>query len=274
MGTHAEPAEQAPATDRRLASTTAGVRDGSGGAPTVTLVHGFAQTSACFGPFGAAIEAEHPVRRVDQPGHGGSLRHREADLTEGAELLVRTVGPSVLVGYSMGARLALTAAVRHPEQVTALVLVGGTAGIDGADARAARRAEDEARAQRLEAIGLSAFLEEWLAMPMFAGLPGWARFDEERRRNTVEGLAASLRRAGTGSMTPLWDRLGELRCPLLCVTGALDQRYGQLADRLVAGVAGPARHVVVEDAGHAAHLERPEAAADAVLAFLRELAAG
>ena len=108
-------------------------------------------------------------------------------------------------------------------------------------------------------------------MPMFAGLPDWARFDEERRRNTVKGLAASLRQAGTGSMTPLWDRLGELRCPVLCVTGERDERYGRLADRLVAGVAGPARHVVVDDAGHAAHLERPEPVADAVLAFLRDL---
>ena len=271
MGTHAEPAEDAPATDRRLASVASGLPAGSPDAPTVSLVHGFAQTAACFGPFGAAVEAQHPVRRVDQPGHGGSLRHLHADLDEGADLLVRTVGRSVLVGYSMGARLALTAAVRHPEHVPALVLIGGTAGLEDPDERAARRAEDEARAQRLESIGLEAFLEEWLAMPMFAGLPRWARFDEERRRNTVEGLAASLRRAGTGSMTPRWDRLGELRCPVLCLTGSRDERYGQLADRLVAEVGGPAGHVVVDGAGHAAHLEQPEATAGAVLAFLREL---
>ena len=270
MGTHAEPAEQAAATDRRLACVASGSRT-SGDVPGVALIHGFAQTGACFGPFGAAIEAEHPVLRVDQPGHGGSLRHLQAALPQGAELLMETVGRAVLVGYSMGARLALHAALSHPHQVPGLVLIGGTAGIEDANERAARREEDESRAQRLEAVGLPSFLEEWLAMPMFAGLPTWARFDEERRRNTVEGLAASLRRAGTGSMTPLWDRLGELQCPVLCVTGAQDERYGRFAERLVAEVPGPARHVVVEGAGHSAHLEQPEAAADAVLGFLREL---
>lgn len=272
MATHAGAAEPAPATDRRLATVASG-RPAERTSTTVALVHGFAQTGGCFGPFGAAIEAEHPVQRVDQPGHGGSLRHLQADLDEGADLLAATVGRAVLVGYSMGARLALTTAVSHPDRVRALVLIGGTAGIEDPRERAARRDEDEGRAQRLEAIGLDAFLEEWLAMPMFAGLPRWARFDEERRSNTVEGLAASLRRAGTGSMSPLWDHLAELRCPVLCVTGSRDERYGALADRLVAGVAGPARHAVVEGAGHAAHLEQPEATAEPVLAFLREVSA-
>jgi 2-succinyl-6-hydroxy-2,4-cyclohexadiene-1-carboxylate synthase len=269
MPTHAEPAGSAAATEHRLASTAAG-----SGSPTVALVHGFAQTGGCFGPFGEAIEAAHEVVRVDQPGHGGSLRHLHADLQEAAELLVRTTGDAVLVGYSMGARLSLTAALGHPQQVGALVLIGGTAGIEDPAERAARRREDEGRAARLEQVGLGAFLAEWLSMPMFAGLPKWARFDDERRRNTVEGLAASLRRAGTGSMTPLWDRLGELRCPVLCLTGAHDERYGGLAERLVAAVGGPAEHVVVHAAGHAAHLEQPAAAAEAVLAFLREHGAG
>ena len=270
MATHAEPARTFPATDLRLAVTSSG-RDPGAGSPTVALVHGFAQTGGCFGPFGAAIEADHRVLRVDQAGHGGSLRHLHAGLDEGAELLVHTVGDAVLVGYSMGARLALHAALAHPTRVLALVLVGGTAGIEDPDERAVRRAEDEDRARRLESIGLDAFLEEWLAMPMFAGLPEWARFDEERRRNTVEGLAASLRRAGTGTMAPLWERLEGLACPVLCVTGERDERYGLLAERLVAAAGGPARHVVIEGAGHAAHLERPEATADTVLRFLREL---
>ena len=276
MATHAEPVRTLPATDLHLAATSSGTNLVAG-SPAVALVHGFAQTGACFGPFGAAIEAEHRVLRVDQAGHGGSVRHLEATLAEGAELLLQTVGDTVgdavLVGYSMGARLALQAVIAHPDRVAALVLIGGTAGIEDPDERTARRAEDEARARRLESIGLDAFLEEWLAMPMFAGLPEWARFDDERRSNTVEGLAESLRRAGTGSMAPLWGRLGALTCPVLCVTGERDERYGRLAERVVASAGGPARHVVIEGAGHAAHLERPEATADAVLRFLREVTA-
>ena len=59
-------------TPRRTghASTLAHRVAGDPAAPTVALVHGFAQTGECFGPFGEALEATHRVVRVDQPGHG------------------------------------------------------------------------------------------------------------------------------------------------------------------------------------------------------------
>jgi len=253
-----------PATEDELAVRVAGAAHG----PTVVLVHGFAQTGECFGPFGEAFEEAHRVLRVDQPGHGGSLRHREATLEQAADLLVATCGGGTYVGYSMGARLCLHAALAHPGSVHQMVLIGGTAGIDDEAGRAARRREDEARAARLEAVGIDTFLAEWLEMDMFSGLPRWARFDDERRRNTVEGLATSLRVAGTGSMASLWDRLGEIRCPVLCLTGEQDTRYGELAERLVAGFGGPARHVVVPGAGHAAHLEQPSSCSASVEEFL------
>ena len=235
----------------------------------ITVVHGFAQNRHCLGPLLDALAGLGPVRAVDAPGHGGSAVHAAADLWRGAELLAATGGTGALVGYSMGARLALHTALLAPSRVSSLVLIGGTAGIDDDAERAARRVSDEQLARRLERDGLDRFVEEWLALPLFAGLPDWARFDEQRRSNTVEGLAASLRAAGTGSMEPLWGSLAEIRCPVLCVTGALDERYGLLAERIVAGVGGPAEHAVIDDAGHAAHLEQPRATASAVTAFLR-----
>jgi pimeloyl-ACP methyl ester carboxylesterase len=72
-------------------------------------------------------------------------------------------------------------------------------------------------------------------------------------------------------MEPLWDRLGELTIPVLCLTGAADQRYGELADRMVTTIGPTADHVVVEGAGHAAHLERPEPVIRAVTEFLDRL---
>ena len=235
----------------------------------ITVVHGFAQNRRCLGPLLDTLVELGPVRAVDAPGHGGSAVHAAADLWQGAELLAATARRGALVGYSMGARLALHTALSAPSQVSSLVLIGGTAGIDDPTERAARRASDEELARRLEREGLDRFVEDWLALPLFAGLPDWARFDEERRSNTVDGLAGSLRAAGTGSMEPLWDSLAEIRCPVLCVTGAFDERYGLLAERIVAGVGGPAEHVVIDGAGHAAHLEQPGATAAAVAAFLQ-----
>lgn len=234
----------------------------------VTLVHGFAQNGACLGPLLDHLALERTVVAVDAPGHGGSLTHATADLWTGAELLVATAGRCDLVGYSMGARLSLHAALRSPEQVDSLVLIGGTAGIDDDAERAQRRESDELLARRLERDGLDRFVEQWLDLPMFAGLPTWARFDAERRTNTVEGLAASLRAAGTGAMDPLWTQLDAVRCPVLCITGERDERYGTLAEQIVELVGGPARHLVIEGAGHAAHLERPDETSAAVTEFL------
>jgi 2-succinyl-6-hydroxy-2,4-cyclohexadiene-1-carboxylate synthase len=256
--------------DRPATGSTLAARVGGEG-PPLTLVHGFTQTGDCWGPLADALVRTRRVTRVDAPGHGGSTRHATADLARGAELLSATSPDMVLLGYSMGGRLALRTALDHPGAVRALILVGATAGIEDAPEREARRLADEALADRLERIGLDEFLQEWLAMDMFAGLADWARFDDQRRRNTAEGLAQSLRHAGTGTMAPLWDRLQELHLPVLCVTGERDERYGALARRLVAGIGAHAAHVVIPGAGHAAHLEQPDATIAAVLGWLSAL---
>jgi pimeloyl-ACP methyl ester carboxylesterase len=156
----------------------------------------------------------------------------------------------------MGARTCLHLALLRPDVVTALVLLGGTAGIDDPDERAARRTADDALADRLERIGTEAFLDEWLAQPLFAGLPPEGR---GARSADAAGLAWSLRLAGTGTQEPLWSRLAELTMPVLVVAGERDARFRALGDRLVAGIGAGATMAVVPDAGHAAHLERPEA---------------
>jgi 2-succinyl-6-hydroxy-2,4-cyclohexadiene-1-carboxylate synthase len=184
-----------------------------------------------------------------------------ADLAGSAELLV-PLGPATFVGYSMGARVALHLALRHPAAVTALVLVGGTAGIDDDAERAARRAADDALASRIEAIGTDAFLDEWLAQPLFAGLPADGR---GARSTDAAGLAASLRRAGTGTQEPLWDRLATLAMPVLVVAGERDEKFRAIGERLVAGIGANGALALVPGAGHAAHLEQP----DAFLAVLR-----
>ncbi len=257
-----------PATDATLfARITPGPGVGEMSEP-VTVVHGFAQNSECIGPLADALAEGHPTVLVDAPGHGGSSRHAAADMVRGGELLSTTMPTGVLVGYSMGGRLALRTALDHPEKVTALVLIGATPGIEDDQERVARRLRDHELAAHLESIGLDRFLDEWLALPMFAGLASWARFDTQRRRNTPEGLAGSLKCSGTGSMGPLWRRLAELAVPVLCLTGSEDRTYSATARRMVDLIGPNAEHVVVTGAGHAAHLEAPGPTTTAVLEFL------
>ena len=238
------------ATERRSAAATAG-----GG--TLVLVHGFTQTARCWGPIDDDLATDHDLVLVDAPGHGGSAA-ADLDLVDGGRALADAGGTATYLGYSMGARLCLHTALAHPERVTRLVLVSGTGGLDGADEREERRRSDEALADHLVAIGVPAFVDEWLALPLFAGLPPERAHRDERLANTPAGLASSLRRAGTGTQEPLWDRLGHLTVPVLVVAGADDPKFIGLAERLAAAIGSSAELAVVPGAGHTVHLEQPE----------------
>jgi 2-succinyl-6-hydroxy-2,4-cyclohexadiene-1-carboxylate synthase len=222
----------------------------------VVLVHGFTQTLAAWEPVAKRLRGRWPVVRVDLPGHGGSGGVR-VGFAEAAGLLGASGGAGAYVGYSLGGRLCLRLALDRPDLVRALVLVGASPGIAGPAARVERRTADEALAAAIERDGVEAFLDRWLAGPLFATLPPELAGRAERLANTADGLADALRRLGAGAQEPLWDRLAELRPPTLLLAGALDARFAAVA-REMAAAAGPvARVALVPDAGHAAHLERP-----------------
>jgi 2-succinyl-6-hydroxy-2,4-cyclohexadiene-1-carboxylate synthase len=229
-------------------------RDGAG--PRVVLLHGFGQTGRCWGPFAPALARDHEVVRLDAPGHGGS-GGEAVDLPTTAGLIAAAGGPAVYLGYSMGGRMALQVAVDRPDVVRGLVVLGATPGIEDDGERAARHAADVALAARIRREGVPAFVDHWLGLPMFAGLPPEARFEEERRRNTPDGLATSLERAGTGAQAPLWDRLGTIAVPTLVVAGEDDDRYAAIALRTAAAIGRHATVALVPGAGHSAHLEQP-----------------
>ena len=258
-------------TDALHASTT-GHRHGAG--HRVVLAHGFTQTGRVWGGLAEDLAADHELVLVDLPGHGGSSEVR-ADLRQGATLLGAAGGPGDYLGYSLGARFCLHLALSRPDLVRRLVLVSGTAGIDDAAERTARRAADEALARRLDPgdgtapeDSVATFVDRWVGNPMFGRVSDVANGIDERKRNTAAGLASSLRLAGTGTQEPLWDRLGGLRPPVLVVTGGRDAKFTELGRRLVAAVGPGARLVVVDDADHAPHLQQPDAVAAAVRAFL------
>lgn len=227
------------------------------------LLHGFTQNARSWGPFADRLATGRGVLAVDLPGHGGSAGI-DADLTGTAELLASSIPPGIVVGYSMGGRVALHLALRHPDVVTGLVLISTTAGIDDADERAQRRADDERLADRIEEIGVDRFLAEWLSGPLFADLGDEQARLGQRRTNTAAGLASSLRRCGTGTQFPLWDELGRIDCPTLVVVGARDEKFRSLGGRLMQSIGSAAELVVIADAGHNAPLERPDETADVI----------
>jgi 2-succinyl-6-hydroxy-2,4-cyclohexadiene-1-carboxylate synthase len=242
-------------------------RRSAGAGPRVVLVHGFTQTAASLAPLAEHLSSAFEVVTVDLPGHGGSSAVR-ADLPGAARLLAGAGGSARYVGYSLGGRVCLRLAIDRPDLVEALVLIGASPGIADPAERAARRAADGALAAGLERDGVAAFLDRWLAQPLFATLPAGAAGLADRLANSADGLAAALRLLGTGAQEPLWDRLGELRMPVLLLSGDLDRKFGDIGRRMATLIGPNARQVGVADAGHAVHLEQPERTAALVAAFL------
>jgi 2-succinyl-6-hydroxy-2,4-cyclohexadiene-1-carboxylate synthase len=210
------------------------------------FVHGFTQTPASWDPVAHLVDA--PTRAPAVPA-SAEFRATAAGLD---------VGRGEYVGYSMGGRLCLQLALDRPEVVERLVLVSSSPGIADPAARDARREADERLARDIERDGVDAFLDRWLAQPLFATLPRErAGVDERRAANTVASLTHQLRALGQGAHPSNWDRLAELRMPVLLIAGELDTKYVDLARRMQALIPD-ARVEVIPRAGHACHLEQPE----------------
>ena len=239
-----------------------------GGPPPerIVFLHGFTQTRRSWDAVASQFASEYETLTVDVPGHG-EFSELRLDLPSAAEQLGQLAGTATYVGYSMGGRLALHLALARPAVVRRLVLVSSSAGIDDDTARAERRAEDGERALEIERDGVDAFLDRWLALPLFARLPHDAAQLDERRSNTADGLASSLRLAGTGTQLSLWGRLGELSMPVLLVAGALDTKFVGIAEQMAAAIPS-AELAIVPDAGHVVHLERPAEFVDVLRGWL------
>jgi len=192
---------------------------------------------------------------LDAPGHGNNTNGARS-LPQCADDIAASMKAGILVGYSMGARMALHVALHHPKMVTRLVLISGTPGLKTEPERAARQKSDNELADRIETIGLSAFLDEWLALPIFSGLSNETNQRNDRLRNTIQGLADSLRFAGTGTQESQWPNLHQLSMPVHLIVGELDEKFTSIA-REMKPMISTSELTVVENAGHTVQLEDP-----------------
>jgi len=229
------------------------------------LVHGFTGSSAAWGPElidGLTGTGLTPVL-VDLPGHGSDIGTSDpARFTVEASLdRIGSAGewPTDLIGYSMGARLALHFAAAYPERVRRLVLESGSPGLATARERTARRAADADLAAQLRERGIDWFVEHWESQPLFASRSRLApdvlaTLRALRLRNDPRSLAAALDGLGPGVLPSLWERLGHIETPTLLVVGALDTKYVDIAERMAEAMPR-ARLAIVPGVGHTVHQE-------------------
>jgi 2-succinyl-6-hydroxy-2,4-cyclohexadiene-1-carboxylate synthase len=185
--------------------------------------------------------------------HGFLGNSRDWDFLRAAGFAIETppldaIPPrgDVLLGYSLGGRLALHALLAGANYQRAILVSTGL-GIEDEEARAARRASDAAWAKRFESEDFETVMRDWNAQPVLAG-PALAR-----TRDDYDPRA--LREWSSGALPPVASWLHELAIPTLWIAGARDWKYVAEAHRGASLARG--RTAIVDDAGHRVPWEAP-----------------
>ncbi|HWD86046.1 MAG TPA: 2-succinyl-6-hydroxy-2,4-cyclohexadiene-1-carboxylate synthase [Solirubrobacteraceae bacterium] len=227
--------------------------------PTLVLLHGFTNTGASWQPVIRALGERYRAIAPDIRGHGSATDTRPVTLDAViADVAGLTGDGFTLVGYSMGGRIALNAALALPSRVERLVLIGASPGLHDPGERNTRRDADERLAGQIEQSDIESFARGWAQTPILAGLPAELAQEvhQDRLKNTPHGLAAALRGLGTGTLPSRWDELHNLAMPVTLIVGERDVKYRSIADQMAARIPEPEVRTI-PGAGHAAHIERP-----------------
>jgi 2-succinyl-6-hydroxy-2,4-cyclohexadiene-1-carboxylate synthase len=238
----------------------------------VVFIPGFMQRGEAWRPVAELLPQRYPSTLLDHREHTFEGRLREI-----AQLALNPSGSPdrspVLVGYSLGGRLALRAVLREPHRFAGLVTVSTTAGIDEAPARTARAEADERLAAWIEASPIEDVVSVWERQPLFADQSEAlvAQQRSGRLSHDPASLALLLRTAGQGALEPVWHDLLRLDLPVLAIAGAREDGYVRAARR-IAETAPRGRAAIIAEAGHAPQLQQPEEVARLISEFLEELA--
>ncbi|GEM_PF-51715 len=238
--------------------------------PTVVLLHGLFGDARDWEPVQEGLGERFQVVTVDLPGHGQRSDELPGDdvpvdleyMVDAVDRVVSELGDESIsmAGYSMGGRVAMTYALRHPTRVDRLVLESASPGIEGDQERAERAELDDRRAQRILDEGLEAFLAGWYRADLFGGLRERPEFDELMARRSEQNDAAMariIRQMSPGRQPSRWAQLSGLDVPTLWLAGAEDAKYVDIVQR-ASDQMPQSEYAVAEGSGHTVHIERPE----------------
>jgi 2-succinyl-6-hydroxy-2,4-cyclohexadiene-1-carboxylate synthase len=187
-----------------------------------------------------------------------------------AQLADQILEPSVVIGYSMGARLALGIALEHDQKCAGLGLVSGNPGLETKEAREQRWASDQQIAfqlQRLDEESVSTFLSQWYKADVFATVPAEIRQAEiaRKRERFSTDWAKVLQACSVARQPDYWPRLQQLSIPTNFIAGELDEKYRSIAVRFASEANSV--HVskkIVPNCGHIVHREQPDVLVQAI----------
>ncbi|XP_026381047.1 protein PHYLLO, chloroplastic-like isoform X1 [Papaver somniferum] len=264
----------------------------------LVFLHGFLGTSGDWISIMKPFSSTARCISIDLPGHGGSKVHNHGNNKANQDSLISTEVISnllsklihkltntrvVIIGYSMGARIALQMALRCNNQINGAVIISGSPGIKDDERRRSRRAQDDAKARFLTEHGLQFFLETWYTGALWKSLRDHPNFKQiissRMQHDDVHSLATSLSDLSTGRQPSLWEELKHCKKPLLFVVGEKDKKFKKIAQEMCHEISlipdnnskETPQMVEVPDCGHAVHLENPLPLISAISQFWRKL---
>lgn len=234
------------------------------------LLHGFTGNSEDWSFLNNSLPAHINPIAIDLIGHGKtSVSRNENDYTE--EAIVDSINQilkslkiheSIICGYSMGGRAALSFSLVHPQSVKGLILESTTAGIENESERRERALSDESVAEQISINGTDKFIGEWYSREMFKSLSNiphedYIQFIKKRKENNPLGLAYMIKNFSPGLMKNHWPDLEQLKTNVLLISGSLDKKFTNINRKMIQSLPN-SEHIVIDNAGHNVHLEKPE----------------
>ncbi|MDI2586061.1 2-succinyl-6-hydroxy-2,4-cyclohexadiene-1-carboxylate synthase [Psychrobacillus sp. NEAU-3TGS] len=234
----------------------------------VVCLHGFTGSSSTWEEVISYLPSSVEVLAIDLIGHGqtdkpvDSARYNVDEQIEDLHAIFQQLEWThfTLVGYSMGGRLALAYTAKYP--VDRLILESSSPGLADDGERQNRKLSDELLAERITKEGVISFVDFWGNIPLFQtqkklSPEKQAIIRKERLAQSAVGLSNSLKGFSTGVQPSYWGMLSDITIPVLLVTGELDVKFCAIARRMQQEL--PNSHLeVIEDTGHAIHVEKPK----------------
>ena len=236
---------------------------------SIVFLHGFTGNTSSWEPVVKLLPKDINCISIDLMGHGSTeassiperyrMNEQLLDLEEFFSAIQLT--SFSLVGYSMGGRIALAYALRHPQQVKNLLLESASPGLKALEEQQLRRQADDQLADWIEQDGLESFIDFWENISLFESQKSLSNEKQheirsERLAQSTVGLANSLRGMGTGQQPSYWTKLDKLEMPVYLVTGEYDTKFTKIAEDMVK-IFKDGSHLQVSSVGHAIHVENP-----------------
>ena len=235
----------------------------------IWCLHGSLQTALVWKPIGNAIESEFGSVQVEAVNLYENEYESFGDWREQfyEKVEEQTKGePSLLLGYSMGGRLAMNACVHRPSLWSGVIAVGADPGLISDDARANQLQKDLEWARRFRSEDIQELLNEWDSLPVFCGRSNCAsREISELDSEKISRFFDVFSKARQGNMLPMLRKLKTP--PLLYISGCDDLKYTKIGQDLAAHCM-PVRHQIIPNAGHRVPWESQDAFISEVSVFI------